>query len=123
MLPALLLIFAVRVDPADPDLLDALSALVSADDAPAPRVGPAAPTPQPPVPRGSRARWPREEDARQNQFPPPISSLRRRPPLSRTRTGDGRLVIAHPGDGTAHRGRLLSTRRREGERRLTMHFV
>ncbi|PUZ61405.1 hypothetical protein GQ55_4G273400 [Panicum hallii var. hallii] len=111
MLLPLLLLFSVRVDPADPDLVADLQDLVRANAAAAAAPPPPPrPQPEPPAPRG-RPRWAESESS----LPPPISSLRRRPALVRTRTGDGRLVIAHRGEGSVGRGGLVCTRRREGE--------
>ncbi|RLN11924.1 hypothetical protein C2845_PM09G09050 [Panicum miliaceum] len=114
----LLLLFSVRVDPADPDLVAGLQDLVRANAAAAASagaggaLGPGRP---------GRPRWAESESS----LPPPISSLRRRPALVRTRTGDGRLVIAHRGEGSVGRGGLVCTRRREGEGQghLTMRLL
>ncbi|OEL26732.1 hypothetical protein BAE44_0012249 [Dichanthelium oligosanthes] len=125
MLLPLLLLFSIRVDPADPDLVAGLQDLARANAAaaaapPAPQPPPPPPQPhwQPPALRG-RLRW--GESA--GSLPPPISSLRRRPALVRTRTGDGRLVITHRGEGSGGRGGLVCTRRREGEGHLTMRLL
>jgi hypothetical protein len=129
MMPPLLLLFAIRVNPADPDLVAGLQGLIpanaGADAAPAPAL--LAPPPQAPAPRARRPRW--ADSAR--SLPPPISSLRRRQPaLVRTRTADGRLVITEEhGEGSAGasggRGGLICTRRRErdGQGHLTMSLI
>lgn len=124
MMP-LLLLFAIRVDPADPNVVAALQGLVVVPtNAAAAAAAPALPAPQqqqPPAPRG-RPRW--ADSAR--RLPPPISSLRRRPALVRTRTADGRLVITDHGEGSGAsggRGGLVCTRRRDGQGRLTMSLI
>lgn len=129
---SLQLLFAIRIDPTDPDLVAGLQGLVVAANADAAAAAaPALPAPpppqQPPAPRGRGPRW--ADSAR--SLPPPISSLRRRPALVRTRTADGRLVITEDhGEGSGSgasggRGGLICTRRRErdGQGHLTMSLV
>ncbi|RCV20883.1 hypothetical protein SEVIR_4G093400v4 [Setaria viridis] len=120
MLPMpLLLLFSIRVDLADPDLAAGLQALVRANHDAAAAAAAAPPSPAPPPQRRPAAPWVRprwaERESARSLLPPPISSLRRRPALVRTRTGDGRLVITHRGEGSVGRGGLVCTRRREGE--------
>ncbi|CAL5051960.1 unnamed protein product [Urochloa decumbens] len=126
MLP-LLLLFSFRVDPADPDFVAGLQALIRANAAAAAVAAPPARAPPPPRPQrepppapGGLPRW--GESAR--GLPPPISSLRRRPALVRTRTGDGRVVITHRREGSTGLRGLVCTRRREGEgSHLTMRLL
>ncbi|KAG2605390.1 hypothetical protein PVAP13_4NG077400 [Panicum virgatum] len=126
----MLLLFSVRVDPTDPDLVAGLQDLLRANAAAEAAPPPLAPAPAPPPPprpqREPAAPWGRSRWAEgESSLPPPISSLRRRPALVRTRTGDGRLVIAHRGEGSVGRGGLVCTRRREGQGQghLTMRFL
>ena len=122
----LLLLFSVRVDPADPDLVAGLQDLLRENAAAAAAPPQPAPAPPPPQREPAPAPWGRPRWAEgESSLPPPITSLRRRPALVRTRTGDGRLVIAHRGEGSVGRGGLVCTRRGEGEGEghLTMHLL